>query len=89
MIDGTCLCGSVTWQLDGKPMAPPHAIAPHAGGTAFFGHTVMLMKISKRKVKQKLMSGARHWRFTSVQTVAAWYFGVDYKGTKQARLELL
>ena len=19
MIDGTCLCGSVTWQLDGKP----------------------------------------------------------------------
>ena len=71
------------------PMAPQHAIAPHAGGTAYFGHTVMLMKISKRKGKQNLLSGARHWRFTSVQTVAVWHFGVGYKRTKQARLESL
>jgi hypothetical protein len=70
-------------------MVRPHVIAPHAGGTEFFGHTVMLTRISKRKEKQKLMSGARHLSFTSVQTVAAWHFGVGFKRTNQAKLELL
>ena len=70
-------------------MVRQHVIAPRAGGTAFFGHKVMSAKISRRKGKLELMSGVRHWSFTSVQIVVAWHFGVGYKRTKQARLELL
>ena len=32
-----------------SPMGQPHVIAPHVVGTEFFGHTVILMRISRRK----------------------------------------
>jgi uncharacterized protein (DUF488 family) len=68
-----------------RPMGLPYVIAQLAEGMVSFGHMVMLTKISKRRAKQELMSEARHWSFTSVQTVDAWLSGVGFKRTKQVK----
>jgi hypothetical protein len=70
-----------------SPMGQPHVIAPHVGGTEFFGHMVMLMRISRRKGKLAHMFEVMPcWNFTSAQTVGAWLSGVGFvKRTKQVK----
>jgi hypothetical protein len=70
-----------------SPMGQPHVIAPHVVGTEFFGHTVMLMRISRRKGKLGHMFEVMPcWNSTSAQNVDAWLSGVGFvKRTKQVK----
>jgi len=68
-----------------SPMGLPLVIAQLAEGMVFFGHTVMSMRISNRKGKQELMSGARHYSITSAKTVDVWLSGVGFKKMKQVK----
>ena len=85
MIEGTCLCGSVSWQLDGKPDG---ATACNCTACRRYGVLWAYGYVDediKTQGETKAMSGARHLSFTSVQTVAAWHFGVGYKRMKQVK----
>ena len=70
-----------------SPMGQPHVIAPHVGGTEFFGDMVMLMRISRRKGKLAHMFEVMPcWNSTSAQNVDAWLSGVGFaKRTKQVK----
>jgi hypothetical protein len=68
-------------------MAQQHAIARHAEGMAFFGHTGMLTKTSRHRVKPKHLSEAPHWRFISAPNVAALHIGKALSKTKLAKHE--
>jgi hypothetical protein len=68
-------------------MAQQHAIARHAEGMAFFGHTGMLTKTSRHRVKPKHLSEAPHWRFISAPNVAALPIGKALSKTKLAKQE--
>jgi hypothetical protein len=68
-------------------MAQQHAIAQHAEGMAFFGHTGMLTKTSRHRVKPKHLSEAPHWRFISAPNVAALHIGKALSKTKLAKQE--
>jgi hypothetical protein len=68
-------------------MAQQHAIARRAEGMAFFGHTAMLTKTSRHRVKPKHLSEAPHWRFISAPNVAALHIGKALSKTKLAKQE--
>jgi hypothetical protein len=54
---------------------------------AFFGHTGMLTKTSRHRVKPKHLSEAPHWRFISAPNVAALHIGKALSKTKLAKHE--
>jgi hypothetical protein len=68
-------------------MAQQHAIARHAEGMAFFGHTAMLTKTSRHRVKPKHLSEAPLWRFISAPNVAALHIGKALSKTNLAKHE--
>ena len=77
MIEGSCLCGSVTWQLDGQPDGATACNCTACRGTELYGRMAMSMKTSGRKVKHVPMFVTMpYWNFTSAPSADAWHFGV-------------